>query len=331
MNSPGFEADSSADPFGAQEPDFVGNVMNEQAEETRLAREQVAGDPYAFFSQPDTQAQPVAMRPVAHEAQSATDPPQEPPPPQAAKEAPVSTPEDQLSLYKAQVEAMSPLLGRINADPALAQVVFREIERYMSGQTAQETAPPSDPEPQIPDRPGDFDPSDQFVPGTSSFAYREAVENARYAKAEWRAKQAEQVAARAMETLERQAIAEEQRKKMAAAAYSISEKRGVSLDVAREYIDFISNEQVKEEDLWEFFQARRAAPAGGGALPQQPESPTLPLAAQKAGQMNDRNQRLQFPVPSAIAGGQGGATVNPSDMLFNSILSGERKRDPFSA
>lgn len=324
------------DPFGPprQQTQQAAPSQEETAQQAqqRYFQKTEDADPYFGGVRVDGQQQTQGQQPQegSQEPSQQTQAPQEPQP----SDSEIRALKERLEQY----ESLSPLTQYISSDPRVAQEVFQIIERHTSGQAQEQQVEPEPEPPQQPERPADYNEVDAYAdPQSESWRYRTKLENWRSEMNDFRVQQAEKRAERLEKMLEERTRQEQEQAQLSQVAqYAIS--KGVPQEKAQEFVQFITNPQVSQDDLIALWQLKSGQQPQQQAAPQpgtqqqpyipRPQQPS-PQQQMRAQQIQNRNQRLNVPLPSAAQGGNQTAQRSPADALFDQLVSLEQKSNPW--
>lgn len=239
--------------------------------------------------------------------------------PQQQPQQPQPDPElERLRREVATLKAATPIQEYLNSDPALAAEVYGSIEKRLRGPESIEQQPTPIPAPQEPVRPGDFSQDLAFTdPSSSSWRYREEVEQYRVAAAVHKAEVAEAKALAVQQRLER--IEQGQKQNVQDRQnYQFAISKGATAEQAQDYVNFLNQPNVTPESLFNLFMVTNGKPqgalpalTGSGTLPQNPQQQLDPVA--------QAARRLAYPT---MTGAMAPPTQqqSPNDRIFDAIL-----------
>lgn len=286
--SPGQAAETQGTPQASPQPpvqqtidpfEYLRSLHQQQIEAQPVAQPVAEGGAYPG----GVVQQPVPQQPASQQPQGQQPEAQQP-------QQPVQQQPEQARIEESQQPQIDPLSQLIYSDPDLSRQVFDLISKH--GRPQEEVVQEEEP-PTAPARPDDYTEDDEFTPGTSSYRYRKQMEAYREQLADYRIRQAE----RRAEALEKKLLAQEQEREQAIAMYraaeEIAKQRGVPIEQARNFVQFINSRNATIDDLWMLYQIKLGQAQRQGAVQQAPIQQPLPQGVP----IDERGQPIQQPAP----------------------------------
>lgn len=228
--------------------------------------------------------------------------------------------------YKRQSEDANKLWQYVQNDPSLAQNVFATIEQSLSGtgssaQAAESTEPQ---EPARPEAPAGYNEHDAYTdPESESFRHRKAMDAWRQEHSDWKMdrhlRQVQQMVTPIAQTFEQEQQARQQHAYLQQITQSFTEY-GVDPSQAPEVTSWAANYQVTPEDIVALYRMKN------GAQPQ-----VQPQQNAAADRLQDRNQRLSYPLPSSTSATQAQTpTAPPEEQMIKDLIAMDRQSNPWT-
>jgi len=238
--------------------------------------------------------------------------------------------QSEFNQYKQSAESANAVWRTVQSDPQLASQVLSTIEQSLSGngssdaasgvaqQSAESTPMPQEPTP--PEKPAEYSEHDSVMePGSASWNYRKAMEQYKEDTFQYRldkqAAQFQQMVQPIAQTLEQQQQQQRQNEQLRAIHSSFVES-GLSPEQTGEVVNWASQYQVTAEDIAMLYRMR----TGQGQAPMQQQAPA----------QAQRQQRPDYPLPSAVAGAaQQEPKKATGDQMMSEILALEKATSAF--
>lgn len=280
--------------------------------------------PYQEASQPNQDGVPSQERQISPEEQRIRD-----------WQAKYDSLQSEFDRYRTSSEDANPIWRAVQGDPQVARQVLEVVGQSLSGngsrgyvsgvghQPAESIAPQ---EPTPPGKPADYSDHDSVMePNSASWVYRQQYEqykdNLMQHKLDAQAHRFESMLAPVTQTL----VNQQEQAKANQLNHEIRgtfAESGLSSEQTDDVMGWASQYAITVDDIVTLHRMRT------GQAPQQQQQ-RQPMSAQVAQDSLARQNRLNYPLPAAVAGGANVAPARAEDQIMTELLAMERENNAF--